>query len=377
MTFLQKALKIQTEIQSLPLETIGFQTLDSKQQSSVRISQLIADEAKNMDQELQTRLQDEFEGDGPLSQLFADEEVTEIIVNSLDEIWYEKKGQLHRLPDRFASSLTFQNFIERLCQESKVQVSLERPFCDGRFRNFRLHLVSSELTKNDFILTLRRQNKNPWTLDRLLSQGWTSERGYSVVKDWLHQKKSFLVVGETGSGKTSVLNACLQALPQNERIVVLEDTSEIVVPNQASTKLLTRQDCHGLLPTVDLTELLRQSLRMRPDRLVVGEVRGAEAKDLLLALSTGHQGSMGTLHASSAHQAILRLEMLVQLGAPHWSLATIRRLMGLSLNGILVVGRNQKGERRLKSIYELSAVEETGVLLDPIFQEDSEILSFN
>jgi pilus assembly protein CpaF len=168
----------------------------------------------------------------------------------------------------------------------------------------------------------------------------------------------------------------LQELPQNERVVVLEDTAEIVIPNDASTRLLTRHDSHGLLPTVDLTELLRQSLRMRPDRLVVGEVRSAEAKDLLLALSTGHQGSMGTLHASSASQAILRLEMLVQLGAPHWSLTTIRRLLGLSLNGIVVVGRNAQGERKLQSIYELSAVEETGVLLDPVFQEDRK-LGFN
>lgn len=371
MTFLQKALKIQSEIQNLPLEKIGFQTLDSKQQSSVRISQLIAHEAQDLDESLQYRLQCEFDGVGPLQSLMENESVTEIIINSLDQIWYEEKGKLHQLEDRFASDLTFQNFIERVCQESKTQVSLERPFCDGRFRNFRLHLVSSELSKTGFILTLRRQNQNPWTLGRLNEKSWCSAAGLAALKTWLKERKNFLVIGETGSGKTSVLNACLQELPANERVVILEDTSEIVVPNTASTKLLTRHDCHGLLPNVDLSELLRQSLRMRPDRLVVGEVRGAEAKDLLLALSTGHQGSMGTLHASSAHQAILRLEMLVQLGAPHWSLQTIRRLLGLSLNGIIVVGRDRNGERRLKSIYELSAVEETGVLLDPVFQEDS------
>jgi pilus assembly protein CpaF len=376
MNFLQKALKIQSEIQSLPVENIGFQTLEAKSQSSVRISQIISNEAKDLDWHEQSRLQSEFEGVGPLATLMEDESITEIIVNNLDQIWFERKGQMHRLEDRFASELTFQNFIERICQEAKVQVSVERPFCDGRFRNFRLHLVSSELTKAGSVLTLRRQSKNPWTLARLLESNWTSPQGMDVLSEWIEQKKSFLVVGETGSGKTSVLNACLQEMPENERIVVLEDTAEIVVPNSASTRLLTRHDCHGLLPTVDLTELLRQSLRMRPDRLVVGEVRGAEAKDLLLALSTGHQGSMGTLHASSASQAILRLEMLVQLGAPHWSLTTIRRLLGLSLNGIIVVGRRPNGERRLHSIYELSAVEETGVLLDPIFR-DQPGLSFN
>lgn len=376
MSFLQKALKIQNEIQNLPIENIGFQALDAKPQSSVRISQLISEEAKDLDWHTQNRLQHEFEGMGPIATLMEDESISEIIINSLDQIWFEQKGQLHRYSDRFATELTFQNFVERVCQESKVQVSVERPFCDGRFRNFRLHLVSSELTKSGFILTLRRQSSNPWSLTRLQECNWTSDEGMQILRDWIQKKKSFLVVGETGSGKTSVLNACLQELPKNERVVVLEDTSEIVIPNEASTKLLTRHDSHGLLPNVDLTELLRQSLRMRPDRLVVGEVRGAEAKDLLLALSTGHQGSMGTLHASSAAQAILRLEMLVQLGAPHWSLTTIRRLLGISLNGIVVVGRNKNGDRKLHSIYELCAVEETGVLLDSIFREDTKS-SFN
>jgi len=376
MSFLQKALKIQNEIQNLPIENIGFQTRDAKLQSSVRISQIISDEAKGLDWHEQARLQNEFEGMGPVAALMEDESVTEIMINSLDQIWFERKGQLIRHEDRFASELTYQNFVERICQEAKVQVSVERPFCDGRFRNFRLHLVSSELTKSGFILTLRRQSSNPWNLARLQECKWTTDRGIQILRDWIEKKKSFLVVGETGSGKTSVLNACLQELPKNERVVILEDTAEIVIPNEASTRLLTRNDSHSLLPNVDLTELLRQSLRMRPDRLVVGEVRSAEAKDLLLALSTGHQGSMGTLHASSAMQAILRLEMLVQLGAPHWSLMTIRRLLGLSLNGIIVVGRTPNGERKLQSIHELSAVEETGVLLDPIFQEDSR-LSFN
>jgi pilus assembly protein CpaF len=370
MSFLQKALKIQNEIQSLPIESIGFQTLDAKPQSSVRISQLISEEAKDLDGHTKARLQNEFEGMGPLAVLMEDESVTEIIVNSLDQIWIERNGQLSQHPDRFASELTYQNFIERVCQESKVQVSMERPFCDGRFRNFRLHLVSSELTRSNFILTLRRQSRNPWNLERMFDQRWASREGLQILRNWIQMKKSFLVVGETGSGKTSALNACLQELEPNERVVILEDTAEIVIPNDVSTRLLTRQDSHGLLPTVDLTDLLRQSLRMRPDRLVVGEVRSAEAKDLLLALSTGHSGSMGTLHASSAAQAILRLEMLVQLGAPHWSLMTIRRLLGLSLNGIIVVGRNAKGERKLHSIHQLSAVEETGILLDPVFQED-------
>ena len=133
--------------------------------------------------------------------------------------------------------------------------------------------------------------------------------------------------------------------------------------------MLTRQQ-NPHLPSIDLTELVRQSLRMRPDRLVVGEVRTGEAKDLILALSTGHRGSMGTLHASNPHQALIRLEMLVQLGAPHWSLQAIRKLIGLSLDGIVCVTKTKEGKRRLKSIHQITSVEETGILLECLLQEN-------
>ncbi len=372
MSFLQKAIRIQSEIQNLPLESIGYQTLESKQQSSVRIAHLIDEQAKELDLREQIRLREEFDGTGPLAPLFDDPEVTEILVNSMDQIWFEKNGSLHALPDRFATDLTFENFIERVCQEARVQVSLERPFCDGNFRGFRLHLASGALTQGSPVITLRRQNKAPWTFESLEKQGWSTPQAICILQKWIAAKKNFLIIGETGSGKTSVLNACLQEVPSNQRMVCLEDTSELILPNPASARLMTRIDSQGLLPAIDLTELLRQSLRMRPDRLIVGEVRSGEAKDLLLALSTGHQGSLGTLHASTAAQAILRLEMLVQLGAPQWSLSTIRRLLGLSLNGIVTVGKNSNGKRKLKAIHEITAVEETGVLLDVIFQEDFE-----
>jgi pilus assembly protein CpaF len=364
MTFQQHALQIQTEIQNLPLENLGFEALESKHQSSVRISQLIQERAQGLDFQTRDRMIAEFEGMGPISPLLEDEEITEIIVNSLDEIWFEKDGKLKKHLDQFISPLTFKNFIDRICSEARVQISIERPFCDGKFRNFRLHLATQEICKNSHTLSLRRQSQKPWSFDRLLRCGWAPEKAFCILEQWLAQKKTFLVVGETGSGKTSVLNSCLSELPENERLVILEDTSELVLPNSASSKMLTRFDSNGVLPDVSLTDLVRQSLRMRPDRLVVGEVRGSEAKDLLLALSTGHQGSFGTLHASSAAQALMRLEMLVQLGAPQWNLTTIRRLIGLSLQGIVVVGRDPCGKRRLNGLYEITGVEDTGILLD-------------
>ncbi|PIS10553.1 MAG: CpaF family protein [Bdellovibrio sp. CG10_big_fil_rev_8_21_14_0_10_47_8] len=371
MTFLEKALKIQKEIQTLPIDEIGFQSLESKTQSSVRISQIIERETLDTESDLKNRLHQEFKGLGPLTQLFQDEEITEVLLISKDEIWYEKAGYLHKHSDSFVGDLTFQNLINRICEEAKLQASVEKPFADGKFLNFRVHLITAEVTKSCPQMTFRRQSANPWSFAKLLASGWAPEAAFEILQTWIHGKKSFLVVGETGSGKTSVLNSCLQQLRPNERVVILEDTAEVHVPNAASTRLLTRADGHSLLPPIDLTELVRQSLRMRPDRLVVGEVRGAEAKDLLLALSTGHQGSFGTLHACSAHQALLRLEMLVQLGAPFWSLTTIRRLIFFGVQGLVVVGRDPSGNRKLKSLHQLCAVEENGILLEPLFEDRS------
>lgn len=370
MSFLQRALKLQSEIQNLPSQDIGFENLEAKEQHSVRISHIIQAEVEADSAEIQHRVLQEFEGFGPLESLLCDNLVTEIIVNGPEHIWFERHGKLERHEDHFASQITYENIIEKICNEAKIQFNIERPFCDGRFRNFRIHLLSSEITKNFHSLTIRRQASSPWTLEKLLKSQWCDEAAMQIIRNWLTENKNFLVIGETGCGKTSVLNACLQALKDNERVVIIEDTAEINSPNTASTKLLSRQDCNGLLPEVSLTDLVKQSLRMRPDRLVVGEVRGGEAKDLLLALSTGHKGSMGTMHANNAQQALLRLEMLVQLGAPHWGLNTIRRLLSLSLDGIIVVGKNHSHQRRLKSIHQLSCLEETGFLLDLVYESN-------
>lgn len=371
MIFLERALKIQKEIQDSPLENIGFQTLDSKQHSSVRISEIIDQSSHDIEGSLKNRLRDEFQGFGPISDLMNDPEVTEIILNSRCDIWFEKKGTLECLTDGFISDLTFDNFMHRLCTEAKVQTSLEVPFTNGRIADFRLHIASAEMTGKSPALTMRRLRQSAFDFQDLEKSNWSSKEGIQILKQWILEHKNFLVIGETGSGKTSLLNTCLQEISSHERAVIIEDTDEIIVPNKASLKLLTRQQ-NPHLTTIDMTELVKQSLRMRPDRLIVGEVRSGEAKDLVLALSTGHRGSMGTLHASSPQQALIRLEMLVQLGAPHWNLAAIRRLIGLSLDGIVTVTRTRCGKRRLKSISMITSVEDTGILLDTMIQENFE-----
>lgn len=357
---------IRDKIQKLPLNELLLSPDEETQLRSQKIDQLIEHETSLMETTLGQRLKNEFYNWGPLCELMEDEEITEILVNGPATIWFEKKGRLQQHQDSFLSELSYRNCIERLSQAAKCFITVEHPSADSNFGDFRLSLIGADLTQSHPHLSLRRHPKNPWTFEKLKAHDWCSQEDIALFKGLIEQKKNFLVVGSTGSGKTSVLNSLLNLLPENERVVVIEDTSEIALSNSASMKLLTREDPQGILPSIDQTQLVKRSLRLRPDRLVMGEVRGAEAKDFLMALATGHAGSFGTLHAQDAAQALIRLEMLIQMGAPQWNLIAIRRLIQLSLDYILVVGREPSGLRIFKGAYRLCSLEDHGFLVEPM-----------
>jgi len=328
------------------------------------VARIVEDVCRSESETVRERMNAEFFEAGPLETTLADPEVTEIIVNGGASIWFEKHGKLHRLDDAFCSNLTYRNFLARLGRESGAHASLDTPFADGQWRGCRVHLAVPPASGEHAVLTLRRHPANPWTLAQLACRDWATPAALDQLKSLVATRKNFLIAGGTGSGKTSVLNACLQTTAENERSVLIEDTSELHVPNAVSTKLLTRRDANGLLREVNQSELVRQALRMRPDRIVMGEIRGPEAKDLLMAFATGHAGCMGTLHADSARQALIRLEMLIQLGAAQWNLHAVRTLIHLSVHSVVVVGRNEAGERRLEGIYRVSSLEDVGFLLE-------------
>lgn len=366
MIDLQVLQQIQDKIDLIPVEEISFQTDSSKVSRDQKIEKILTDVGQNFSEDLRKRICSEFQGLGPLEKLMEDEEITEIMVNAHNNIWFEKSGALLPYSDHFSSERNYLNCIFKICEESRSHLTVERPMAQGNYQGFRLQLIGPEITRSNPILSLRRHPKNPWTLAKLQSLGWATSTEVETIQNWLYSRRNFLVVGPTGCGKTSAINACLQELPEDERVLILEDTLELEIPNKVSQRMLTREDNQRILPDIDLSDLLRQALRLRPDRLVIGEIRGNEAKDLLLALSTGHAGSFGTLHASNPQQALIRLEMLIQLGAPHWNLTAIRRLIQLSLKGIIVVKRDDQGKRKLEGCYEIASLEESGFLIQKV-----------
>lgn len=352
------------------IELLGTDPLkadESGESPFVRESRRLIDaRTKNLEQAVAIRLREEFEAYGPLTRLLEQSDLTEILLNGAKEIWIERGGKLHRHPDQFLSEGSYERILSKICHEAGVILTLERPAGDGKWKDFRLHIVRSPAARGATLVSLRRHPKNPWTLERLIESGWCREEQVPGVRAMITKHLNFLVVGSTGCGKTSVLNSLLREVSPQERVGVIEDTDEIARPDGPSFKLLTREDPQGCLPSLDQSYLVRQCLRMRPDRLLMGEIRGGEAKDFLLALSTGHRGSFGTLHADHPHQAIIRLEMLVQMGSPHWSLLAIRRLILGSLQVILCCRKDENGKRRLTGAFRIVSLEESGFLMEEV-----------
>lgn len=328
---------------------------------------IIEQKIKDLPVAVCNRLNQEYFGYGPIENYINDDQITEVIVNRFDSIWVERAGRLYNAEDSFYSEHTYEHFLQRLYLEINQEPTLTNPFIDSSWHGNRLHIIGEYTLDQPWVrLTIRKHKKISWTLNELKKGNWASENDISLLQKIIESRKNFLVIGPTGSGKTSVLKALLNECSQNDRILVLEDSKEIDSPNLASTHLLTRHDSRNIMTPITLTDLVRQSLRMRPDRIVVGEVRGGEAKDLLMALATGHEGSAGTLHASDASQALIRLEMLIQMGSPNWNLQAIRRLIQLSLDYLIVCSRNSSGHRLLNGIYRLISVEESGVIIERV-----------
>ncbi len=309
-----------------------------------------------------------------LQELLEDETVTEIMVNGPDHIFIEKEGRLQQWQTAFESEDKLLDVIQQIVAKANRVVNESSPIVDARLFGSRVHVVLPPVALNGPILTIRRFGKTPLLIPELLRIGSVSQEICTFLEKLVIAGYNIFISGGTGSGKTTFLNALSSFIPRTERIITIEDSAELQIQgNDNLVRLETRNaNVEGCKP-VTIRDLIRASLRMRPDRIIVGEVRGAEAIDMLQALNTGHDGSLSTGHANSAADMIARLETMVLMGM-ELPLAAIRRQIAGGVDLIVHLGRLRDKSRRVLSVSEVVGYEQGEVLLSVIyeFQETGE-----
>jgi pilus assembly protein CpaF len=297
-------------------------------------------------------------GLGPLEPLFADESVDEVMVNGPADVWVERRGRLERCPGVcFEDDADLRHAIERILAPLGRRVDEASPLCDARLPDgSRVNVVIPPLSLAGPVLTVRRFRRHGFSLDQLVANGTLSDSLASYLAERVAARASVLVSGGTGSGKTTTLNALSGAIPDGERIVTIEDAAELQLRQRHVVRLESRPPNLEGRGEVTIRRLVANALRMRPDRIVVGEVRGGEALDMLMALNTGHEGSLTTVHANSPEDALRRVETLALMagvGLPH---DAIRAQVASALDLVVHQARGRDGHRRVESVAEVVRV---------------------
>lgn len=308
-----------------------------------------------------------------LQEFLDDEEVTEIMVNGKDHIFVEKKGHLFRLNRGFATDEKLQDVIQQIVSSCNRTVNESNPVVDARLPDgSRVHVVLPPIALNGPTVTIRRFPKDPITIEDLISFQSITEEAAHFLNKLVRAGYNIFISGGTGSGKTTFLNVLSEFIPKTERIITIEDSAELQIRGVDNlVRLETRNaNVEGCKP-VTIRNLIKASLRMRPDRIIVGEVRGEEAIDMITALNTGHDGSLSTGHANSAKDMISRLETMILMGMDI-PLDAIRKQIASAIDIIVHLGRLRDGSRRVLQIAEVVGFEAGEVKLHSLytFRED-------
>jgi pilus assembly protein CpaF len=296
----------------------------------------------------------------PIGPFLADDSVTEIMVNGFDDIYIERHGRLEHTTARFSSDDSLLSAVHNIAQWVGREISDERPVLDARLPNgFRVHAIIPPSARTGTYLTIRKFAREALTLDDFVRFGSLSESAKEFLELCVRMRKNILISGGTGTGKTSLLGAVSRAIPEEERIVVIEDTSELRLIQSHSLYLEARHaDAYGH-GGMTVRQLFVNALRMRPDRIIVGEVRGGEALDLIQAMISGHDGSLSTVHASSARDALIRLETLSLMSDVELPVYVARAQVASAIHLIVQMARfTEDGSRKVTRITEARGLDE-------------------
>jgi pilus assembly protein CpaF len=297
-------------------------------------------------------------GYGPLEPLLARDDITDIMVNGSGRIFIEVGGKVQETNIRFRDNTQLLNVCQRIVSRVGRRVDESSPICDARLPDgSRVNVIAPPLALDGAVLTIRKFKKDKLTLDQLTRFGTISPEGAEVLKIIGRVRCNILISGGTGSGKTTLLNCLTNYIDPDERIITCEDTAELQLQQPHVVRLETRPPNLEGEGEITMRDLVRNCLRMRPERIIVGEVRGPEAFDLLQAMNTGHDGSMGTLHANSPREAMSRMEAMVTMGGFALPSKTIREMICTSVDVIVQVQRLRDGSRRITHITECLGME--------------------
>jgi pilus assembly protein CpaF len=325
---------------------------------------LTADERARLVQEIT----DEVLGYGPLEPLLRDETVTEIMVNGPEHVFVERGGRVEPAAARFAGDAHLRRIIDKIVSEVGRRVDEASPMVDARLPDgSRVNAIIPPLSLCGPALTIRKFARDPFRLDNLVGLGMLTPQAASFLSACVRGKLNVLISGGTGVGKTTLLNALSAFVPPDERIVTIEDAAELRLQQPHVLPLESRPPNVEGRGEVRIRELVRNALRMRPDRLIVGEVRGGETLDMLQAMNTGHDGSMTTIHANSPREALSRLETLVLTAGVDVPLRAVREQMAGAFDLVVHVVRLVDGSRRVSRITEVLGMEGDVVTLQDVF----------
>ena len=317
---------------------------------------------------LASAIADDALGHGPLERLLADDSISEVMVNGPYDIWIERHGRLFDTNVRFDDESHMRRIINKIVAEVGRRVDESSPMVDARLPDgSRVNIIIPPLSLSGPLITIRKFSKKRLTLDEMIKIGTLSSDSVDYLQRCVHAELNILISGGTGSGKTTLLNALSSAIPDEDRIVTIEDAAELRLNQRHVLRLESRPkniEGEGEIP---IRELVRNSLRMRPDRIVVGEVRGAEALDMLQAMNTGHDGSLSTVHANTPRDALARVETMVLMAGYDLPVRAIRQQVSSALDLVVHLERLEDGSRRVTAITEVQRMEADVVTLQDLF----------
>ncbi len=348
---------------------------DARQQIHETCIRLMAQDEVPFPQSTRQRIvrdiQDEILGLGPLENLLRDPSISDILVNGASQVYVERRGKLEQVPVYFDSNAHLMSIIERIVSRVGRRIDESSPMVDARLPDgSRVNAIIPPLAMDGPALSIRRFPADRLTIHRLIELGALTRDMAKLVAAAVRGRLNILIAGGTGTGKTTLLNCLSAEIPPDERIVTVEDSAELQMQQPHVVRLETRPPNIEGKGEVNQRDLVRNCLRMRPDRIILGEIRGAEAMDMLQAMNTGHDGSLATIHANSPRDTLTRLESMVAMTGLNLPTGPVRSQIASALDLLLQLERQEDGRRRLISIDELQGLEGDVITTAQIFRFD-------